>query len=367
MHENNNNIYVLIVAAGCSRRMKQFKPLLPLGKGCILESTIRNFLNADLSNLIVVVGYRRQSLLPLLHKYNATVVVNEGYDDTDMLESIKLGLSALPPSAEAVFLCPGDVPLISPFTIRELLKQFRQSPFGVLIPTYHKESGHPPLFTRAVADAILNYKGDSGVRGALEQFRENTLYLEVPDPEILKDTDLPKDYERLKEAYRNREIPSLTVCEDIWNYVNTPPQVRAHCAKVSETALCLLEEVRKRFGISLQEDLLSRSALLHDMLRSQPRHDQAAARLLEEMGYRKIGYLAGCHKHLPSKYKDTVNEAVLLYLADRLVLEDQNVTLKQRYEDKARRLKDYPAALEFLEEDRKTAEALYAKIRGEAF
>ena len=58
----------LIVAAGCSRRMKKFKPLLPLGDGCILQSVSENVLKAGVNRIIVVVGYRRDEVIRLLRK-----------------------------------------------------------------------------------------------------------------------------------------------------------------------------------------------------------------------------------------------------------------------------------------------------------
>lgn len=74
------NIYVLIAAAGCSRRMKQFKPLLPLHDMCILESTLKNFQDAGLHNIITVVGYRKQKMIPILKKAGVLIVENNAYD-----------------------------------------------------------------------------------------------------------------------------------------------------------------------------------------------------------------------------------------------------------------------------------------------
>ena len=164
----------MIAAAGCSRRMKQFKPLLPLSDKCILESTLKNFQDAGLHNIITVVGYRKQKMIPILEKAGVFIVENNAYDETDMLESIRLGLQSLPPRANAVFLCPADVALVSPFTIRELIAHHRAFPSAVLLPSYHGETGHPPLFTRPVIEALADYRGDNGMHGVLELFRDDT-------------------------------------------------------------------------------------------------------------------------------------------------------------------------------------------------
>lgn len=360
-----DDIYVVIAAAGCSRRMKQFKPLLPLNDKCILESTLKNFQDAGLHNIITVVGYRKQKMIPILEKAGVFIVENNAYDETDMLESIRLGLQSLPPRANAVFLCPADVALVSPFTIRELIAHHRAFPSAVLLPSYHGETGHPPLFTRPVIEALGDYREDNGMRGVLELFRDDTKILEVPDPEILEDADLPKDYERLKVAAKNRGIPNTQVCEDIWNYVKTPSRVRAHCIAVEETARQLAEEYSAEHNIHIDQKILSRAALLHDIQKGQPHHAEAAADILELMGCCRIAECIRYHKQLPPQLWDTVNESTLLYLADRLVIEDRRVNLSERFRQKAERFAGNPDALACLERDRKTAEHLYEMIRGE--
>ena len=370
MQNEHGNIYVLIVAAGCSRRMKQFKPLLPLGKSCILESAVSSFQRAGLTNLAVVVGYRKQALLPVLRKYNALVVENPAYDETDMLESIKLGLNALPPETEAVFLCPTDVALVSPHTIRALMRTYQEgrTSAAALIPTYHGQTGHPPLFGKDVMNAILDYQGDRGVRGVLEDFQDKVQYLELPDPEIVEDADLPKDYERMQKALENQGIPDAQVCEDIWNYVKTPEHVRLHCRAVEKMALELAEEYFQKNPEARQrvnKAVLSASALLHDMLKTVPGHAEAAAGLLEEMGYSKISPPVRFHRVLPANCRESVNEITLLYLADRLIMETTPVSLEKRYAEKLRRYASDPRIQNKIQADKETAQSLYKRIRGE--
>lgn len=200
---NTENIYALITAAGLSSRMKQFKPLLPFKNGTLIESTLRNFLDAGISNLIVVVGHQKERLIPVLHPYPVKIVVNEAYADSDMFTSVKLGFNALPDSAKAVFLCPGDIPLISPDTIRILYETMNQNPaLSCLIPSIHNRKGHPPIFSKTAMEQIRNYHGDCGVKGAMQNFADSTEYLEVTDEGILKDVDYPEDYQKLKRGFR---------------------------------------------------------------------------------------------------------------------------------------------------------------------
>ncbi|MGI6012111.1 MAG: nucleotidyltransferase family protein [Ruminococcus sp.] len=207
MKTRDQDYTVLIVAAGCSRRMKKFKPLLPLGDGCILQSTISNFQKAGLKNILVVVGYKRHEVIPLLKKMNVRYVINRDYDETDMLESVKLGLKEIKDGAFGILLCPGDVPLILPETIKRAAEVFRKEKPRILIPTYHGKPGHPPVFSGEMIGEIIRHEGEKGLRGVFEEYesRKEVRYLEVDDEEILQDTDLPEDYERLLQAYEQRK------------------------------------------------------------------------------------------------------------------------------------------------------------------
>jgi len=201
------NYHVIITAAGLSRRMGQFKPLMPLGNGCILQSTIESFQKAGLNNITVIVGYRKDELTPILQKLGVQIVENENYKNSDMLESIKLGISNIPLSTSGILLCPGDIPLIRPQTIQKIVEEYHTGSTQILIPVYHGKSGHPPVFSGDIIPSILAYGGDYGLRGIFEKHKQKTGYLEVPDSEIIQDTDLPKDYERLLLAYQKKEKP----------------------------------------------------------------------------------------------------------------------------------------------------------------
>ena len=85
--------------------MNHLNPLLPLNDKCILESTLKNFQDAGLHNIITVVGYRKQKMIPILEKAGVFIVENNAYDETDMLESIRLGLQSLPPRANIFMPC----------------------------------------------------------------------------------------------------------------------------------------------------------------------------------------------------------------------------------------------------------------------
>ena len=135
-----------------------------------------------------------------------------------------------------------------------------------------------------------------------------------------------------------------------------------HSLSVAQKALKIVDA---HPNLPINRSFVREAALLHDIQKGQPHHAEAAADILELMGCCRIAECIRYHKQLPPQLWDTVNESTLLYLADRLVIEDRRVNLSERFRQKAERFAGNPDALACLERDRKTAEHLYEMIRGE--
>jgi molybdenum cofactor cytidylyltransferase len=74
-------VSAIILAGGYSMRMKQFKPLLPLGDSTIIENTINVFRKSGVSDITVVIGYRANDLKAILERIGVKWVYNEKYHE----------------------------------------------------------------------------------------------------------------------------------------------------------------------------------------------------------------------------------------------------------------------------------------------
>ena len=137
----------LIVAAGKSSRMGDFKPMLQLGSISIAQRVINNFRQAGISKIVVVTGYRADVLERHLASNNVIFLRNEDYASTHMFDSVRIGLEYLKDKVDTVLLSfATEVPEISRShrngrsVFRDLLmyvirQAFRLSPASVsLIP-----------------------------------------------------------------------------------------------------------------------------------------------------------------------------------------------------------------------------------------
>lgn len=371
MKMTEKKIWALLLCAGRSRRMQGFKPLLPLGDRTILEHTISRFQEAGIDRIMVVTGHRREELLPVLEKKQVQEVYNEEYAVRDMFYSVCTGIRAIlkQERPEGILVCPADIPLIHPFTIRQMIQIQRQQKEAVIQPVFGGKEGHPLFLGEELLDELLDYTGDYGLQGFLNSVG-HICRIEVPDNCILFDTDVREDYEKLKNMYEVWNVPDEQTCGAIWDYAATPENVRRHCRCVADVAMkianeCLFQIPEEKRELFLRE--VRAGALLHDVLRVVPKHGKAGAELLRQMGYTKPADITEAHqnlrkgrlleelKGLDQSQRDRFWEMLpifIVYGADRLVENDHPCDYEEKSKKKRLRFQNNPEALQALEKDR---------------
>lgn len=317
----------LVLAAGLSSRMKQFKPLLPLGGQSVLERVVGLLRQAGAAPVLVVLGHRATELEPVARSLGATPVLNPDYEQ-GMFSSLRAGLAALPPTCRAFFLLPVDIPLVRPHTLARLRAAWDQERGPVLHPTFQGRRGHPPLIAASLAEAIVEYQGPGGLRGFWEQAPEMAHEVPVADRFIVRDQDHPEDYAAMKAALTDYDIPEQSECLALLGDVlELDPDLVAHSIMVGRVAQALAR------GAALNPALALAGGLLHDVAKGQADHPAAGADLLCELGFPAIAPLAARHVDIEVMLGTPLGEAELVHLADKLVQDDRRVDLDQRFAD----------------------------------
>jgi molybdenum cofactor cytidylyltransferase len=194
-----SDIAAVIPAAGFSRRMGSFKPLLPLGPATVIERVIATVRESGVGTIRVVVGWDADRLIPVLERCGAPWVRTERFGE-GMCASVSAGVRSLPPGVTAFFLLPGDMPLVRAATLIHLVSAWDARPGDILYPCYEAKRGHPPLIGRAHLPEILAEAPPGGLREILARHDGHARELEVADPGILIDLDTPEDYRRWLET-----------------------------------------------------------------------------------------------------------------------------------------------------------------------
>ncbi|MCC8128025.1 MAG: NTP transferase domain-containing protein [Clostridiales bacterium] len=185
----------VLVAAGLSSRMKDFKPMLPYGDSTIALHMVDMIQQMKLYPVVVVTGYRAADLEAHLFHTGVRFVKNERYQDTEMFDSVVLGIKNVMEECERMMIMPVDIPAIRTETIRQALMVDAE----MVRTRYHGEPGHPIILSRETAEKLCGYTGDGGLRGAMEHSGITITDLEVDDPGVRWDVDTPEEYYKLIE------------------------------------------------------------------------------------------------------------------------------------------------------------------------
>ncbi|ELY2740918.1 NTP transferase domain-containing protein [Cronobacter turicensis] len=127
-----------------------------------------------------------------------------------MGDSIALGVKATPAAAGWLIL-PGDLPLITAASLRQVAKALNEKP--VVVPHYQQRHGHPVGFRREYFDALAALSGDEGAKAIVRaaRARAEVLTLALNDAGIVQDIDVPADL-LAAEQHQINAVQTLRTC-----------------------------------------------------------------------------------------------------------------------------------------------------------
>lgn len=116
-----------------------------------------------------------------------------------MGDSIAAAVRATP-DAGGWLVLPGDLPLISPDSLRAVAAALQQA--SVVLPVYHGTRGHPVGFGRELGAALQSLTGAEGAAAIVRSAQ--ALRLELEDEGIVTDIDTVEDLARAEALLRAR-------------------------------------------------------------------------------------------------------------------------------------------------------------------
>jgi CTP:molybdopterin cytidylyltransferase MocA len=256
MQDNNNSYIAVIAAAGLSKRMGLFKPLLDLGGKPALLHLIDSIVTSGIGTIIIVTGHEHEAVVKALDLYTSSCALKEknGAENTiyrlltmnnedyeaGMFSSVKEGIRGISEmlknadfigkSHKASLLFLADVPLVSTETINGLIRKWEDSvvstfcvdgksisescedssqidvgPCNFAAPAFKGKNGHPLLIPKSHYDEILSYTGEGGIKAIRNTYIESMIIYETNDAGCVLDMDTLNDYEELKKYLHEKE------------------------------------------------------------------------------------------------------------------------------------------------------------------
>jgi molybdenum cofactor cytidylyltransferase len=193
-------IAAIILAAGRSTRMGSHKLLAPMPDGRpMIAHTAAHVVAAGLSPVIAVTGHQAEAVTDALD--GAVSIAHAPNFTAGLSASLRAGLAALPADVAGVLVCLGDMPLVSPATLRRLVAAFDPTEGrAIIIPTHGGQRGNPVLWPRALFAELAALTGDTGGRQLLTRHAELVAEVAVDDDGVLQDFDTPESLARLALA-----------------------------------------------------------------------------------------------------------------------------------------------------------------------
>ena len=191
----------LIVAAGMSKRMGEFKPMLSIGSISIAQRVIATLQQSGVSKIVMVTGYNATALERHLSGNGVIFLRNDHYETTQMFDSVRIGLRYLKGKCDRVLFTPVDVPLFTAGTVKAIL----DSGAALACPMCEGKQGHPILIAESLIQEILLDCGEQGLKGAMDRCSEPLVRIDVEDPGTIRDADTPEDYASLVD-YHNSQL-----------------------------------------------------------------------------------------------------------------------------------------------------------------
>lgn len=193
----------VVLAAGESRRMGQLKALLPFGRRTVIEQVLQPLLDADLSEVAVVLGHRADDIAAVLEPLPVRLLYNPDYQ-LGMTSSVQVALRSLDPVPDAYLLALVDQPQIGLQVIQQLLAAHARTRKGLIIPVWQGKRGHPLLLAAAYRATVLTLGPDQGLNVVTRGFPHDTLELPIETDDVLRDMDYREDYEAELQRWQSR-------------------------------------------------------------------------------------------------------------------------------------------------------------------
>ncbi|WP_051908101.1 NTP transferase domain-containing protein [Flavimarina sp. Hel_I_48] len=191
----SQNIKILVLAAGKSKRMGKPKQLLPVADLTLIELALRSAEKARVSGVYCVLGANAEAIKPVIANHDISIIENAQWEE-GIGKSISEGAKAIlerEPKTTGILILLADQPNIDANYLEKIITNFEERPDTVIASDYGGFYGVPSLFSKPYFDILTGFTTDSGAKDFLND--PSIPVIGVKSVEKLNDIDTPADYE----------------------------------------------------------------------------------------------------------------------------------------------------------------------------
>jgi molybdenum cofactor cytidylyltransferase len=185
-----DDVTAVVPAAGRSSRFGAMKLLADVDGRRLIERTIAALLDAGVARVVVVSRDPAAfSDVALLADPRVDTIANPA-PERGMFSSIQVGLAAA--TGRVVLVLPADMPFVSAATVAAVAGRATATG-STVVPVHAGRRGHPIAIPRALCDELLALVPTTTLKDGLAALARTTEVLDVDDPGVLRDVDVPGD------------------------------------------------------------------------------------------------------------------------------------------------------------------------------
>jgi molybdenum cofactor cytidylyltransferase len=192
------NIAAIVLAAGRSTRMGAANKLLAdIGGKPMVRRVVEAVVASRARPTLVVTGHQASSVVAALAGLEVAFVDNPDYA-VGLSSSLKVGIGAVPASADGALVLLGDMPQITAAHIDRLIAAFAAEDGAVIVPTHEGRRGNPVLWPRARFAEMLQLEGDAGAKRLMAAHAGDVREVDLGTDAIFADVDTPEALAQLR-------------------------------------------------------------------------------------------------------------------------------------------------------------------------
>lgn len=204
MASPENQLHVVVLAAGASRRFGSPKQLVRINGRPLLHSAVARAVAVGGHAVTVVLGSGAAELAVLLRHTPASVLINRDWSE-GIGSSLRTAVGNLPGSCDGLLVALADQVAVTTEDLMRLAAAWRQRPDCIVAASYAGITGVPAIFPRWSFAALAGLRGDEGARLLLRRYADRVLRLPMPNAEV--DIDVPEDLLKVEAQRTGREPP----------------------------------------------------------------------------------------------------------------------------------------------------------------
>ncbi len=197
----NENIGLIILAAGASLRYGAPKQLLSFNGETLLRRIVRESVSSVCQPIVTVFGADARNLSRHIDEFAVHIIQNKDWKK-GMGTSISVGIKKLLEIDEAVagaVITVCDQPFVTSDVINDLVQNFNERQVLIMASRYAETLGVPALFSRRLFPELTTLKNSSGAKELIERFSNETAAIDFSEGAI--DIDTPEDFHRVKKEF----------------------------------------------------------------------------------------------------------------------------------------------------------------------